>query len=52
LEIILRKKLSLGLGILTKFKIEKDRYMFRFEGNNENVPFDQEAFDIWKTFCT
>jgi alanyl-tRNA synthetase len=25
--------------------------MFPFEGNeSENVPFDQEAFDIWKQF--
>ncbi|MBC5839915.1 alanine--tRNA ligase [Flavobacterium sp. F-380] len=33
-------------------KIDKDRlYVSVFEGNEaENVPFDQEAFDIWKQF--
>ena len=33
-------------------KLEKDRlYVSVFEGNEaENVPFDQEAFDIWKQF--
>jgi alanyl-tRNA synthetase len=33
-------------------KLEKDRlYVSVFEGNeSENVPFDQEAFDIWKQF--
>ena len=33
-------------------KIEKDRlYVSVFEGSKEeNVPFDQEAFDIWKQF--
>ena len=33
-------------------KLEKDRlYVSVFEGNPaENVPFDQEAFDIWKQF--
>ena len=33
-------------------KLEKDRlYVSVFEGNKaENVPFDQEAFDIWKQF--
>jgi alanyl-tRNA synthetase len=38
---------------LTKvLKLEKDRlYVSVFEGNQaENVPFDQEAFDIWKQF--
>lgn len=33
-------------------KLDKDRlYVSVFEGNEaENVPFDQEAFDIWKQF--
>jgi alanyl-tRNA synthetase len=33
-------------------KIDKDRlYVSVFEGNiEENVPFDQEAFDIWKQY--
>ncbi len=33
-------------------KLDKDRlYVSVFEGNKEdNVPFDQEAFDIWKQF--
>ena len=33
-------------------KLEKDRlYVSVFEGNEaENVPFDQQAFDIWKQF--
>ena len=33
-------------------KLDKDRlYVSVFEGNpSENVPFDQEAFDIWKQF--
>jgi alanyl-tRNA synthetase len=33
-------------------KLDKDRlYVSVFEGNeDENVPFDQEAFDIWKQF--
>jgi alanyl-tRNA synthetase len=33
-------------------KLEKDRlYVSVFEGNEaENVPFDQDAFDIWKQF--
>ncbi|WP_366186945.1 alanine--tRNA ligase [Flavobacterium ovatum] len=33
-------------------KLEKDRlYVSIFEGNEaENVPFDQDAFDIWKQF--
>lgn len=33
-------------------KLEKDRlYVSVFEGNEaENVPFDQEAYDIWKKF--
>jgi alanyl-tRNA synthetase len=33
-------------------KLDKDRlYVSVFEGNTaENVPFDQEAFDIWKQF--
>jgi alanyl-tRNA synthetase len=35
-------------------KIEKDRlYVSVFEGSKEeNVPFDQEAFDIWKQFVS
>ncbi|MDO4728605.1 MAG: alanine--tRNA ligase [Bacteroidota bacterium] len=35
-------------------KIDKDRlYVSVFEGNEEeNVPFDQEAFDIWKQFVS
>ncbi|CAM4075898.1 MULTISPECIES: alanine--tRNA ligase [Flavobacterium] len=35
-------------------KLDKDRlYVSVFEGNEEeNVPFDQEAFDIWKQFVT
>jgi alanyl-tRNA synthetase len=35
-------------------KLEKDRlYVSVFEGNPaENVPFDQEAFDIWKQYVT
>ncbi|WKW47063.1 alanine--tRNA ligase [Myroides sp. JBRI-B21084] len=35
-------------------KIDKDRlYVSVFEGNDaENVPFDQEAFDIWKQFVS
>jgi alanyl-tRNA synthetase len=43
----------LGLGILTEvLKLDKDRlYVSVFEGNPaENVPFDQEAFDIWKQY--
>ncbi|WP_026976532.1 alanine--tRNA ligase [Flavobacterium tegetincola] len=33
-------------------KLDKDRiYVSVFEGNpSENVPFDQEAFDLWKQF--
>ncbi len=33
-------------------KLDKDRlYVSVFEGNpDENVPFDQEAFDLWKQF--
>ncbi|OWP86226.1 alanine--tRNA ligase [Flavobacterium covae] len=35
-------------------KLDKDRlYVSVFEGNpSENVPFDQEAFDIWKQYVT
>lgn len=35
-------------------KLDKDRlYVSVFEGNEaENVPFDQEAFDIWKQFVS
>jgi alanyl-tRNA synthetase len=35
-------------------KLEKDRlYVSVFEGNPaENVPFDQEAFDIWKQYVS
>ncbi len=35
-------------------KIDKDRlYVSVFEGNDaENVPFDKEAFDIWKQFVS
>jgi alanyl-tRNA synthetase len=35
-------------------KLDKDRlYVSVFEGNKaENVPFDQEAFDIWKQFVS
>jgi alanyl-tRNA synthetase len=35
-------------------KLDKDRlYVSVFEGNpQENVPFDQEAFDIWKQFVS
>ena len=35
-------------------KLDKDRlYVSVFEGNGaENVPFDQEAFDIWKQFVS
>jgi len=35
-------------------KLEKDRlYVSVFEGNTaENVPFDQEAFDIWKKYVS
>ncbi|WP_297515952.1 alanine--tRNA ligase [Flavobacterium sp.] len=35
-------------------KLEKDRlYVSVFEGNpTENVPFDQEAFDIWKQYVS
>ncbi|MES2240678.1 MAG: alanine--tRNA ligase [Bacteroidota bacterium] len=35
-------------------KLDKDRlYVSVFEGNDaENVPFDQEAFDIWKQFVS
>ncbi|MCL9804633.1 alanine--tRNA ligase [Flavobacterium amniphilum] len=37
-----------------ELKIEKDRlYVSVFEGNpDENVPFDQEAFDIWKQYVS
>jgi alanyl-tRNA synthetase len=43
----------LGLGILDRgVKLDKDRlYVSVFEGNEENVPFDQ-AFDIWKQFVS
>ena len=36
------------------YKIPKDiLYVSVFEGNpNENVPFDQEAYDIWKTLIS
>lgn len=36
------------------YKIPKDNlYVSVFEGNNEeNVPFDQEAWDIWKTLIS
>lgn len=35
-------------------KLDKDRlYVSVFEGNpSENVPFDQEAFDIWKQYVS
>lgn len=35
-------------------KLDKDRlYVSVFEGNEaENVPFDQEAFDLWKQFVS
>jgi alanyl-tRNA synthetase len=34
-------------------KLDKDRlYVSVFEGEAENVPFDQEAFDIWKQFVS
>jgi alanyl-tRNA synthetase len=35
-------------------KLDKDRlYVSVFEGNpSENVPFDQEAFDLWKQFVS
>ena len=35
-------------------KLEKDRlYVSVFEGNKaENVPFDQEAFDLWKQYVS
>ncbi|HSD14891.1 MAG TPA: alanine--tRNA ligase [Flavobacterium sp.] len=35
-------------------KLEKDRlYVSVFEGNpSENVPFDQDAFDIWKQYVS
>ncbi len=35
-------------------KLEKDRlYVSVFEGNpSENVPFDQEAFDLWKQYVS
>ena len=35
-----------------ELKLDKDRlYVSVFEGNpSENVPFDQEAFDIWKQY--
>ena len=37
-----------------ELKIDKDRlYVSVFEGNPaENVPFDQEAFDIWKQYVS
>ncbi|HKX86324.1 MAG TPA: alanine--tRNA ligase [Flavobacterium sp.] len=37
-----------------ELKIDKDRlYVSVFEGNTaENVPFDQEAFDIWKQYVS
>ncbi|GGA81613.1 alanine--tRNA ligase [Flavobacterium palustre] len=42
-------------GFLTEvLKLDKDRlYVSVFEGNEaENVPFDQDAFDIWKQFVS
>jgi alanyl-tRNA synthetase len=35
------------------YKIPKDRlYVSVFEGNEaEGVPFDQEAYDVWRTMC-
>lgn len=37
-----------------ELKIDKDRlYVSVFEGNEaENVPFDQEAFDLWKQYVS
>jgi alanyl-tRNA synthetase len=52
LAIISKKKpLAWAWEFLTEvLKLDKDRlYVSVFEGNpEENVPFDQEAFDIWK----
>jgi alanyl-tRNA synthetase len=51
-ETILRKKLALGLGILTEvLKLEKDRlYVSVLKEQIRECAFDQEAFDIWKQF--
>jgi alanyl-tRNA synthetase len=47
-----KEALAWSWELLTKvYKLPKDRiYVSVFEGNEaENVPFDQEAFDIWKS---
>jgi alanyl-tRNA synthetase len=48
-----KEAISWSWEFLTEvLKLDKDRiYVSVFEGNpTENVPFDQEAFDLWKQF--
>lgn len=48
-----KEAIALAWEFLTEvLKIDKDRlYVSVFEGNEaENVPFDQEAFDLWKQY--
>jgi len=50
-----KKALAWAWEFLTEvLKLDKDRlYVSVFEGNPaENVPFDQEAFDIWKQYVS
>ncbi|MBV2195512.1 MAG: alanine--tRNA ligase [Flavobacterium sp.] len=50
-----REALAWAWEFLTEvLKLDKDRlYVSVFEGNPaENVPFDQEAFDIWKQYVS
>ncbi|WP_430400185.1 alanine--tRNA ligase [Flavobacterium sp.] len=50
-----KEAISWAWEFLTEvLKLDKDRlYVSVFEGNpSENVPFDQEAFDLWKQFVS
>ncbi len=50
-----KEAINLAWELLTEvYKIPKDiLYVSVFEGNpDENVPFDQEAYDIWKTLIS
>jgi alanyl-tRNA synthetase len=50
-----KEAISWAWEFLTEvLKLDKDRlYVSVFEGNEaENVPFDQEAFDLWKQFVS
>lgn len=50
-----KEAINLAWELLTEvYKIPKDiLYVSVFEGNpDENVPFDQEAYDVWKTLIS